>query len=79
MGCWKTRRWQAIWTTCANLFEKKLHDLEFTRASLIQMAQIRLVQSTTIHDDRKIQSTLAHHDSAVEEPDGAGAGTGAFL
>ena len=44
-----------------NRFEKKIHDLELTRAISIQMApQIRLVQSNDTMMTEKIQSTLVN-------------------
>ena len=42
-------------------FEKKIHDLELTRAISLQMApQIRLIQSNDIAMSEKIQSTLVN-------------------
>ena len=56
-----------------NRFQKKIYDLELTRTISMQMApQIRLIQSNDTAMSEKIQSTAGQHDSALEEPDGAG-------
>ena len=48
-------------SSLCNRFEKKIHDLELTRAVSLQMApQIRLVQSNDTLMSEKIQSTIVN-------------------
>ena len=60
-------------------FEKKIHDLELTRMISVQMGpQTRLLQNNDTLMLEKIQSLPGEHHPPVEEPDGAGPGTGAL-